>query len=137
MNILLVDDERDVRTLIHDLLVPAGHSVTMASSVLEAIVHVELRRFDLVLLDLMMPGIDGFQFAEFMSSHWNTFETPVLILSCRKDPESRSLARIYNCVGYLEKPFGPAELLDAVHAAQERFHPAPGTPVRPARSTDR
>jgi DNA-binding response OmpR family regulator len=116
VNILVVDDERDTRTLVHDLLVPAGHHVTTAASVLEAIIHVEISRFDLVLLDLRIPGIDGFQFAEFMSSHWNTFETPVLILSCRKDRESKSLARVYNCAGYLEKPFSPAELLDSVGA---------------------
>jgi len=118
MNILLVDDEDDTRKLTRELLVSAGHQVTAAASGVEALMHVEIQRYDLVLLDLMMPGIDGFQFAEFMSCHWNTFETPVLILSCRTDNESKSLARIYHCAGYLEKPFSPAELLDAVSALE-------------------
>jgi len=121
VNILVVDDERDTRTLIRDLLGPAGHRVTSAASVLEAIFHVELRGYDLVLLDLAIPGIDGLQFAEFMSSHWNTFETPVIVLSCRKDRESKSLARVYNCAGYLEKPFSPAELFDAIGAVFEKL----------------
>ena len=120
MNILLVEDDDDARTFMKDLLVSAGHGVTAAACGLEAIMHVEIQRYDLVLLDLMMPGVDGFQFAEFMSSHWNTFETPVLIVSCRKDPESKSLTRVFDCAGYLEKPFGPAELLDAVSQVGRR-----------------
>lgn len=111
---MIVEDEDDTRTLLRDLLASAGHQTTAAASGLEAIMHVEIQRYDLVLLDLMMPGVDGFQFAEFMSSHWNTFEIPVLIVSCRKDAESRSLAKVFACAGYLEKPFGPAELFDAV-----------------------
>jgi two-component system phosphate regulon response regulator OmpR len=114
MNVLVVDDETDARALLRDLLMPAGHRVTTASSVLEAILHVELQSYDLVLLDLSMPGIDGFQFAEFMSSHWNTFDTPVLVVSAHEDPERRSLARVYNCAGFLAKPFSPAELFDAM-----------------------
>jgi DNA-binding response OmpR family regulator len=120
MNILVVDDDADIRALLRDLLGASGHRVTAASSVLEAILHVELQRYDLVLLDLSLPGIDGFQFAEFMSSHWNTFETPVVILSARGDPESRSLARVYNCAAYLEKPVAPAELLETLTAAGSR-----------------
>ena len=120
MDILVVDDEKDSRTLLGDLLEGAGHRVTTASSVLEAIVHVEAQRFDLVLLDLLIPGIGGLQFAEFMSSHWNTFETPVVIQSARADHESRTLARLYNCAGYLEKPFGPAELFDAIASVHAR-----------------
>jgi CheY-like chemotaxis protein len=122
MNILFVDDEADTRTLVRELLSDAGHRVTAAASGVEAIVQVEIQSFDLVLLDLMMPGIDGYQFAEFMSSHWNTFETPVVIVSCRKDPESKFLSKIFNCAGYLEKPFGPAELFDAVDRIDRQRH---------------
>jgi len=120
MNILLVEDEDDARAFTRDLLVSAGHHVTAAASGIEAILHVEIQRYDLVLLDLMMPGVDGFQFAEFMSCHWKTFETPVVIVSCRKDPESKSLVRVYDCAGYLEKPFSPAELFDVLFTVERR-----------------
>jgi DNA-binding response OmpR family regulator len=124
MNILLVDDEHDARTFTKKLLATAGHHVTAAASGMEAIMHVEIRHYDLVLLDLMMPGVDGFQFAEFMSSHWNTFDTPVVIVSCRTDPQSRSLARIFACAGYLEKPFSPAELFDVISGIGNRNAPS-------------
>ncbi|HLY76008.1 MAG TPA: response regulator [Planctomycetota bacterium] len=121
MNILLVDDDDDARTLTKDLLASAGHHVTAAASGFEAIMHVEIQHYDLVLLDLMMPGVDGFQFAEFMSCHWNTFDTPVIIVSCRKDAESKSLARVFDCAGYLEKPFSPAELFDVISGIEPRI----------------
>jgi DNA-binding response OmpR family regulator len=120
VNLLIVDDEKDTRTYLRDLLISAGHQVTAAASGVEAIMHVEIQRYDLVLLDLMMSGVDGFQFAEFMSCHWNTFETPVLVISCRRDPESKSLARLFDCAGYLEKPFSPAELFDAISRIERK-----------------
>jgi CheY-like chemotaxis protein len=125
MNVLVVDDDADTRSLLRDLLQPAGHRITAAASVLEAILHVELQRFDLVLLDLTMPGMDGLQFAEFMSSHWNTFDTPVIIVSARGDPESRSLARVYNCAGFLQKPFEAAELFDAIEGLSGKLRRLP------------
>jgi len=125
MNVLVVDDDADARSLLRDLLVPAGHRVTAASSVLEAILHVELQRYDLVLLDLSMPGIDGLQFAEFMSCHWNTFDTPVIIVSAVRDRERRSLARVYNCADFLAKPFSAPELFDTIAAAVGKFRASP------------
>ena len=112
--ILIVDDEPDTLRLVRDLLVQAHYSVTAASSSVEALMHIHLTKFDLILLDLMMPGIDGHQLAEHLSSHWDTFEIPVIVVSCRKDAESKFWAKEYGCVRYLEKPFSPAELLETV-----------------------
>jgi DNA-binding response OmpR family regulator len=114
MRILVVDDEEDARRFLKDLLCQASHQVTTASSAVHAIALVQMTSFDLVLLDLMMPGIDGHQFAQFMSSHWDTFDVPVVVVSCRTDAESKSWAKLNNCVRYVEKPFDSAELLDVV-----------------------
>jgi DNA-binding response OmpR family regulator len=116
MKILVVDDEADARALMHDLLSAEGHRVTAAASAVEAMVHVQMDRYDLVLLDLMMPGIDGYEMAQFLATRWNTFDIPVVVVSCRGDAESRSWAAL-NGAGYLQKPFGSAELLDAVRTA--------------------
>jgi DNA-binding response OmpR family regulator len=115
MNILAVDDEKDTRRFLKDLLTRAGHTVITASSALEAMVHVQMESIDLALVDIMMPGIDGNQFAQFMSSNWNTFDIPMIVISCRKDDETKSWAKICGCVRYLEKPFNPGDLLDAIH----------------------
>lgn len=123
MRILAVDDETDTLRFIRDLLAHAGHRVTTAQNAVEAMVHVQIAAFDLVVLDLMMPGIDGLQFAQFLSGQWNTFETPIVVASCRRDAEAKSWAKLNGCVRYLEKPFSPAELLEAV-AQAERNAPA-------------
>jgi CheY-like chemotaxis protein len=114
MRILAVDDEADTRRLYHDLLHSAGHHVVTARDAVEATAHLRLGGFDLILLDLMMPGIDGLQFAQYLSTHWDTFEIPVLVVSCKADEESRSWTRLQGCRGFLPKPFSPAELFDAM-----------------------
>lgn len=120
MRLLIVDDDEDTRKLERDLLLQAGHRVTMAGSATEAIVHLKMAPYDLILLDIVMPGIDGHQFGQHLSSSSETFDIPVLVVSSRRDPESHGWARLNNCVGYLEKPFTLLELLDAVDDAARR-----------------
>ena len=120
MKILAIDDERDTRQLMKDLLSHAGHQVTTASDAVEALAHLQMARYELVLLDMMMPGIDGAQLAQYLSTHWNTFDIPVLVVSCRKDAECKSWAQLNGCVGYIEKPFSPSELLDAVARVEKQ-----------------
>src|SRR5258706_7638693 len=130
MKILIVEDDPSTRSSMKETLKAAGHHVTTAASGMEGILHVEILQYDLVLVDLKVRGIDSFQFAEFMSCHWNTFDTPVLIVSVLKDRESKSLARLFNCAGYLEKPLSPAELFDAVLHIHRRVR----SYLRPCRS---
>jgi DNA-binding response OmpR family regulator len=122
MNILAVDDEKDTRDFLRNLLTRETYRVSTASSALQAMALVQLERFDLVLVDLMMPGVDGHQLMQFLSSHWTTFDIPIIVLSCRTDAESKSCARIMGCASYIEKPFSPAELLDAIHDIDQGLH---------------
>lgn len=114
MRILAIDDEKDSRTFLRDFLTQAGHRVTTASSAIEALVLVQLSHYDLILLDIMMPGMDGHQFGQAMANRWDTFDIPIVVISCRTDLESKSWARMNGCVFYFEKPFSPAELLDVI-----------------------
>jgi len=114
MRVLAVDDEPDSLRLVRELLTQAGHQVMTAQTAVEAMVHVHVSPFDLVVLDLRMPEIDGLQFAQFLAGQWNAFEIPIIVVSCRTDAESKSWAKLNGCVQYLEKPFSPVEFLDAV-----------------------
>jgi two-component system phosphate regulon response regulator OmpR len=114
MRILAIDDEADTRRLYQDLLGQAGHHVTPARDAVEATALLKIGAFDLILLDLMMPGIDGLQFAQSLANRWDTFEIPVLVVSCRDDAESRAWTKLQGCRGFLSKPFTPADLLDAI-----------------------
>jgi len=71
-------------------------------------------RFDAVLLDLMMPEVDGYQVIRSMTGHWVNRRVPVVVISCRRDSKSRSFAKVFGCSRYLEKPFRPEELLEVL-----------------------
>jgi DNA-binding response OmpR family regulator len=114
MNILAVDDEQDTRKFLDDLLTELGHRVVTAASAREAKGILQRESVDVVLLDLMMPGTDGFQFARYLSETWGILDVPVVVISCRRDEESKSCARIFGCVKYLEKPFDPTELIETL-----------------------
>jgi len=114
MRILAVDDEEDTRRFLKDLLTQEGHEVVTAATGLEALAAVQIHRFDAVLLDLMMPEVDGFKVIRSMTDHWVNYRVPVVIISCRRDAHSRSFARIFGCARYLEKPFKPEALIEAL-----------------------
>jgi two-component system phosphate regulon response regulator PhoB len=114
MRILVVDDEEDTLAFLKDLLAQAGHRVVTTSKGLEAMAAAQIEPFDVILLDLMMPGTDGYQVSQFLSENWNTSDIPVIVISCRRDKESKSFATMFGCAGYLEKPFEPAQLLEAL-----------------------
>jgi DNA-binding response OmpR family regulator len=99
---------------LKDLLTQAGHEVATASSGLQALAAVQMIRFDAVLLDLMMPEVDGYQVIRSMTDHWVKRRVPVVVISCRRDSKSRSLAKVFGCSRYLEKPFRPEELLEVL-----------------------
>src|SRR5689334_13983502 len=114
MNILAVDDERDTRAFLSDLLTEEGHCVLTVSNALEAVAALEKVPIDVVLLDLMMPGTDGFRFAREVSRNWATSRIPLIAISCLSDEPSKACARALGCVRYFEKPVSPTELLEAL-----------------------
>jgi two-component system KDP operon response regulator KdpE len=119
MKILVVDDEDDTRQWLKDLLWHAGHRVTEAASGREGLDALEGGRFDLVLLDLMMPDIDGFEVIRSLTGYWTNMRVPVIVISCRRDRNSRSFARVFGCVRFLEKPFEPRQLFDALRVVEQ------------------
>ena len=114
MRILAVDDEKDALQWLEDLLTQEGHQVLGVTSGLQALAALDLAKFDVVLLDLMMPDVDGYQVLRSMTEHWVNLRVPVAITSCRRDPRSRSFARVFGVKKYLEKPFHPKDLLQAL-----------------------
>lgn len=94
--------------------------MTVAAGGIEAMIYVRLYAFDLILLDIAMPGMDGHQLAQSFTNNCDTFEIPVFVISCRTDPESKGWARLNGCSRYIEKPFGAADLLEAVDDLERR-----------------
>jgi CheY-like chemotaxis protein len=115
--VLVVDDEPDLRQLAVDLLLGHGFDVVIARHGREALERLGEHRPDLVLLDLNMPVMDGWQFLAAQARLVESYlvNIPVLILTGADGAPQHAAAR--NAVGLIEKPFHPDELLDAVRTA--------------------
>jgi two-component system, OmpR family, phosphate regulon response regulator PhoB len=118
--VLLVDDERSIRTICRVNLEGDGLAVTEAADGAEALEVVRRARPSVVLLDVMMPGVDGWDVAEQLAADDETRKIPVVFLSARAAPEDRLRAQELGAVGYVEKPFDPLELAGIVRDVLER-----------------
>jgi DNA-binding response OmpR family regulator len=118
--VLLVDDERSIRTICRVNLEGDGLAVSEAQDGAEALGEVKRERPSLVLLDVMMPGIDGWDVAEQLNEDDDTRDIPVVFLSARAAQEDRLRAQELGAVGYVVKPFDPIELAGIVREVLER-----------------
>jgi CheY-like chemotaxis protein len=133
--ILIVDDDSAVRATIRLLLERAGHSVVVADDGCKALVIVESGKFDLVFLDIFMPGMDGLETMKLV--HQQQPLVPVIVISgnpagAASGPDVLDTATKLGAVTTLRKPFKPAALLAAVAGCLETATAAPGRPDRAA-----
>lgn len=117
---LLVDDEPSIRTICRVNLEGDGFPVLEAKDGAEALVEVRRQRPSLVLLDVMMPGVDGWNVAEQLAADPQTRDIPVVFLSARAASEDRLRAQELGAVGYVVKPFDPLELAGTIRDVLER-----------------
>ncbi len=122
--ILSVDDEQDVTDLVRFHFGQAGYEVLTAASGREAIETIRCRRPDLVLLDLMLPDIDGFGVCEILRRTANTATIPIVILSAWSTTDSRHVGLELGALDYVTKPFSPKDLVFRVSRLLQRC-PAP------------
>jgi len=114
--ILVVDDEQAFRDVVCEILEAAGHRVWGANDASEALQILEGLTPDLILVDIMMPGIDGLSLIRRLRSkpHWT--RTPMMVVSAKAGSRDREEARLAGADGFLCKPFSCADLEAAVEA---------------------
>lgn len=120
-SVLVVDDERPIRTICRVNLEAAGMAVLEAADGTEALAVARSQPPDLVLLDVMMPGLDGWEVAAALSADPELRELPVVFLSARGAPEDRQRARELGAVGYVIKPFDPTGLAGTLATVLDRL----------------
>lgn len=121
--ILSVDDERDVTDLVEFHLTRAGYDVVTAATGREALECVQQQRPDLIILDLMLPDIDGFGVCEILRRHSATATIPIVILTAWATRDARHLGLELGALDYLTKPFSSKELVERVrHLLSLRPH---------------
>ncbi|MCU7936479.1 MAG: response regulator [Candidatus Thiodiazotropha sp. (ex Dulcina madagascariensis)] len=112
--VLIVDDVPDNIQVAMNILKEENYYFSFATNGEEALTIIENDRFDLVLLDIMMPGIDGFEVCRRLKADEKTKDIPVIFLTAKVDADSISRGFVEGAVDYLTKPFHPTELLARV-----------------------
>ena len=112
--VLVVDDEPDVLLLCRLNLEQRGHEVLEAPNGDVALELAQANAPDLVVLDLMLPGIDGYQVLQELRADHTTATTPVLVLTAKSLQADRERSRQLGAAAFLTKPFLPDELVEMV-----------------------
>ncbi|MDH5315234.1 MAG: response regulator, partial [Gemmatimonadota bacterium] len=109
--ILVVDDEPDITALVAYHLAKAGYRVVTAASGAEALRAAREERPDLVILDLMLPGVSGYDVLAEMRTREETRDVGVILLTARREEADRIRGLSLGADDYLTKPFSPQELI--------------------------
>lgn len=126
--ILVVDDEVRMRELLGLYLRRAGMQMTEAGDGTEALLYLEQEPFDLVLLDVMLPDLDGWEVCTRVRGRW---QTPVIMLTARGDVNDRLRGLQMGADDYVTKPFDPREVVARVEAVLRRARPAAAPDAAP------
>jgi DNA-binding response OmpR family regulator len=121
--ILVVDDEEDILHFLELVLREKGYQVATASSGHEALTRAQMERPDLILLDIMMPQMDGWEVLKLLRVDDETSQIPVAMLSARTEAKDRVQGLQEGAVDYICKPFSLQDLLakiDAIFTEAER-----------------
>src|SRR5262245_34044797 len=121
-HLLVVDDDRAIRDLLSRFLHREGYPVTTADTAADARAKLEGLRFDLLILDVMMPGETGFDLAKSIRANSGV---PILMLTARAEKESRIAGLELGADDYMAKPFEPRELSLRIANILKRASPPP------------
>ena len=135
--VLVVDDERAIRLLCRVNLAASGMDVLEAEDGQAALELARTERPDLVLLDVMMPEVDGWTVARELAADERTREIPIVFLTARADAADKRLGQQLGCVGYLVKPFDPVTIGDFVEDVLGRVERGEREQLRRGISSDR
>ena len=123
MKLLIVDDEAGIRQLITKYAVYEGYEVDQAENGMQAVDKVQGGNYDLVILDIMMPELDGFSAARKMRKH---SDVPIILLSARGEEYDKIHGFEIGIDDYVVKPFSPKELMMRVGAVLRRAQASAG-----------
>jgi len=118
-HLLIVDDDERIRSLLQQFLVQSDYLVSTAEDAEQARTLLSALEFDLIILDVMMPGQDGISFTAELRTLQNN--TPILLLTARGETEDRIKGLEAGADDYLPKPFEPKELLLRINAILRRM----------------
>src|SRR5437867_11218981 len=127
--VLVVEDEPDIRRLVVLHLERDGFRCRTATSGSDALREVKTAIPDLVVLELMLPELDGLEVCRRLRRDTSTASLPIIMLTAKSDEVDRVVGLEVGADDYVGKPFSPKELVARVRAVLRRAHPDPASPV--------
>jgi DNA-binding response OmpR family regulator len=124
--LLLVDDDPDIQRILTLRLQQDGYQVAQALTGTQALIAAQKQPFDLIILDLLLPDIDGFAVLAALRALSSTAMTPILLLSARDSPQQKERGLQLGADDYITKPFSPAELQARIRANLRRHERTDG-----------
>ncbi|PLX15368.1 MAG: hypothetical protein C0601_13010 [Candidatus Muiribacterium halophilum] len=112
--ILILDDKKETTDFIELLLEMEQFEVRSLNNPIELVPILKKEQFDLLLLDIMMPGLDGWQVTRLIKSEKEHKKMPIIILSCLTDKKSKFIAKKFGVDDFVEKPFSPEVLVSKI-----------------------
>ena len=125
--VLVVEDDRDIAELVERYLQKAGFAIELLSSGRDALKAIADRTPDLLILDLMLPHVDGLEICRAVRSEPRTAAIPIIMLTARADESERIVGLEIGADDYVAKPFSPNELVARVRALLRRTQRQPET----------
>jgi two-component system alkaline phosphatase synthesis response regulator PhoP len=120
VNILVAEDDQDIAALIAHYLHKQGWSTHVVGAGDEALTYAKHNHVDLVVLDLMLPGLSGLEICRALRAHKSTEAIPIIMVTARADESDRIMGLDIGADDYLPKPFSPNELVARVRALMRR-----------------
>lgn len=121
--ILIIDDDLRHDKMMSYLLLSKGFDVTYALSGQEALEKLRLKvidRPDIILMDIMMPQMDGFETFKEVRKHPEMKDTPIIMLTALSDPQNQEKAVAIGAADYIEKPFSPSDVIARIRKVLEK-----------------
>ena len=131
--ILVVEDDPDQLEIISLSLKAAGFAIGTAANGTDALVKTRSISPDLIILDLMLPGLNGFDVCESLRRDPATASVPIIILTGMRTQFGRFAGLESGANDFLLKPFNPDQLVSKVEKLLNRFYPAPTAPIQSTR----
>jgi DNA-binding response OmpR family regulator len=119
-HILIVEDDRDIAELIRHYLVKAGHTADVLTSGTAVLPRLEARRPDVLVLDLMLPGVHGLEICQQVRGRSDLADLPIIMVTARAEETDRVAGLELGADDYVTKPFSPKELVARVGALLRR-----------------
>jgi two-component system cell cycle response regulator DivK len=112
--ILVIEDQKDLRGILHDLLTGSGYDVTEAADGRDGVAKAQSDRPDLILMDIQLPVLDGYEATRQIKADPNLKATPIIAISSFAMKGDEQKARASGCDAYVTKPYSPLQLLGVI-----------------------